>query len=40
MTMLSMFVIAILGGMVGLVLYELIEEVRGGTHQLHDHYHE
>jgi len=38
--MLSMFVIAILGGMVGLVLYELIEEVRGGTHQLHDRYHE
>jgi hypothetical protein len=38
--MLSMFVIAILGGMVGLVLYELVEEVRGGTHQLHDRYHE
>jgi hypothetical protein len=38
--MLSMFVIAILGGMVGLVLYELIEEVRGGAHQLHDRYHE
>jgi hypothetical protein len=38
--MLSMFVIAILGGMVGLVLYELIEEVRGGTTHLHDHYHE
>ncbi len=36
----SMFVIAILGGMVGLVLFELIEEVRGGTHQLHDRYHE
>jgi hypothetical protein len=40
MAMLSMFVIAILGGMVGLVLYELIQEVRGGTTQLHDHYHE
>lgn len=38
--MLSMFVIAILGGMVGLVLYELIAEVRGGTTHLHDHYHE
>jgi hypothetical protein len=36
----SMFVIAILGGMVGLVLFELIEEVRGGSHQLHDRYHE
>ena len=38
--MLSMFVIAILGGMVGLVLYELVEEVRGGKHDLHDRYHE
>ena len=38
--MLSMFVIAILGGMVGLVLYELVEEVRGGQDQLHDRYHE
>jgi hypothetical protein len=38
--LISMFVIAILGGMVGLVLFELIEEVRGGSHQLHDRYHE
>jgi hypothetical protein len=38
--MLSLWVIAILGGMVGLVLYELVEEVRGGAHQLHDRYHE
>ncbi len=38
--MLSMLVIAILGGMVGLVLYELVDEVRGGSHELHDRYHE
>lgn len=38
--MLSLWVIAILGGMVGLILYELIAEVRGGRHQLHDRYHE
>ena len=38
--MLSMLVIAILGGMVGLVVYELVEEVRGGSHDLHDRYHE
>lgn len=38
--MLSMFVIAILSGMVGLVIYELVEEVRGGQHELHDRYHE
>lgn len=38
--MLSLWVIAIFGGMVGLVLYELVEEVRGGANQLHDRYHE
>ena len=38
--MLNMLVMAILGGMVGLVLYELVEEVRGGSHELHDRYHE
>ncbi len=38
--MLSLWVVAILGGMVGLILYELVEEVRGGSHQLHDRYHE
>jgi hypothetical protein len=38
--MLSLWVIAILGGMVGLIAYELVEEVRGGKHQLHDRYHE
>ncbi len=38
--MLSMLVIAMLGGLVGLVLYELVEEVRGGAHRLEDRYHE
>jgi hypothetical protein len=38
--MLNMLVIAILGGMVGLVIYELVEEVRGGSDDLHDRYHE
>jgi hypothetical protein len=38
--MLNMLVLAILGGMVGLVLYELVDEVRGGSHELHDRYHE
>ena len=38
--MLSMLVIGILGGMVGLVIYELVEEVRGGKHELRDRYHE
>lgn len=38
--MLSLLVIGILSGMAGLVIYELVEEVRGGSHQLHDRYHE
>lgn len=38
--MLSMLVIGILGGMVGLVIFELVDEVRGGKHELHDRYHE
>jgi hypothetical protein len=38
--MLSMFVIAMMGGMVGLVLYELIQEVQGGSDRLQDRYHE
>lgn len=38
--MLSMFVMAIFGGMVGLVLYELVEEVHGSKLNLHDRYHE
>lgn len=38
--MLNLLVIAILGGMAGLILYELVDEVRGGSHELHDRYHE
>ncbi len=36
--MFSMLVIGMLGSMVGLVLYELIDEIRGAKGQLHDHY--
>lgn len=32
--------LAMLSGLVGLVMYELIQEVRGSSDQLHDHYHE
>lgn len=38
--MLNILVVAILGGMAGLVVYELIQEVRGGSNELHDRYHE
>ncbi len=38
--MFSMLVIGILGSMVGLVLFELIEEIRGSKGELHDRYHE
>ncbi len=38
--MFGMFLVAILASMVGLVLYELIDEIRGSEHELHDHYHE
>jgi hypothetical protein len=38
--MLSLWVLAMFGGMVGLVIYELVQEVHGGRHQLHDRYHE
>ena len=38
--MLSVFVTAILGGIVGLIAFELVEEIRGGTQKLEDRYHE
>lgn len=38
--MLHIMVIAILSGMAGLVLYELVEEIRGGASRLQDRYHE
>lgn len=38
--MLSILFMAIFGGMVGLVLYELVEEVHGSALDLRDRYHE
>lgn len=38
--MFSMLVMAIFGGTVGLVLYELVEEVHGSKLDLQDRYHE
>lgn len=38
--MLNILVIAILAGMAGLVVYEIVTEVRGGSNRLHDRYHE
>ncbi len=38
--MLNLLVMAILAGMGGLVVYEIITEVRGGSGRLHDRYHE
>lgn len=38
--MLNIIVIAILGGMAGLILYEIVSEIRGGAGKLHDRYHE
>ncbi|MEO7494870.1 MAG: hypothetical protein ABIT83_01785 [Massilia sp.] len=33
------FIVA-MGGMAGLTLYELIDEVRGGSHALRDRFHD
>lgn len=38
--MLSALVFAALGGTVGFVAWELVQEAIGGKHELHDHYHE
>lgn len=38
--MLNVLVVAMLAGMAGLVVYEIIEEVRGGSSRLRDRYHE
>ncbi len=38
--MLAIFVIAVFGAMIGLVAYELVDEARGGSNELHDRYHE
>jgi hypothetical protein len=38
--MFAMLIVVILGGLAGLVLYELVEEVRGSSDDLQDRYHE
>ena len=38
--MLTLFTMGIFGGMIALVIYELVEEMRGSKHKLHDRYHE
>jgi hypothetical protein len=38
--MLSIIVMAILGGMAGLIVYEIVDEIRGGSGKLRDRYHE
>ena len=40
LAMWNMFVFAILSGMVGLIAYEIIQEIGGSSEALHDHYHE
>ncbi|MCC2958969.1 hypothetical protein LK540_00780 [Massilia sp. IC2-278] len=38
--MFNMFVFAIISGMVGLIAYEIFQEVGGSSEALRDHYHE
>lgn len=38
--MFNLFVFAILSGMVGLIAYEIFQEIGGSAGTLHDHYHE
>lgn len=40
LAMWNMFVFAILSGMVGLIAYEIFQEIGGSSEALHDHYHE
>lgn len=40
LTMLNVFVFAILSGMVGLIAYEIFSEISGSSDDLHDRYHE
>jgi len=40
MIMWEMFVFATLAGLFGIVLYELIEDVRNQKNRMHDRYHE
>jgi len=36
----NMFVFAVLSGLVGLIAYEIFQEVGGSSEPLRDHYHE
>lgn len=38
--MFDLLAMGMLGGLAGLVIYEIIDEVRGGISKLRDHYHE
>jgi hypothetical protein len=38
--MFDLIAVGMLGGMVALIFFELIQEVRGSAGGLHDHYHE
>jgi hypothetical protein len=38
--MLSVIVMAILGGTAGLIVFEIVQEIRGGSGKLQDRYHE
>ena len=38
--MFNAFVFAILSGMVGLIAYEIFQEISGSSGSLHDRYHE
>ena len=40
LTMWNIFVFAVLSGLVGLIAYEIFDEVGGGSGDLHDRYHE
>ena len=39
-TMLDILVMAIFGGMAGLIVYEIFQEIHGGSRKLQDRYHE
>jgi hypothetical protein len=38
--MFDIIAMASLAGLAGLVVYEIVEEIRGGSSRLHDRYHE
>jgi hypothetical protein len=37
--MMGIFIAGVAIALVGLLAYEIIQEARGGSEQLHDHYH-